>query len=43
MYADDLVLLSPSVTGLRELLRVCEEFSNSHDVVFNSRKSSVDL
>ena len=24
MYADDLVLLSPSATGLRELLCVCE-------------------
>ena len=41
MYADDLVLLSPSATGLRELLCTCEEFSISHDVVYNSRKSSV--
>ena len=35
MYADDLVLLSPSATGLRELLCACEEFSISHDVVYN--------
>ena len=41
MYADDLVLLSPSATGLRELLCACEEFSISHDVVYNSKKSSV--
>ena len=34
MYADDLVLLSPSATGLRELLCACEEFSISHDVVY---------
>ena len=40
MYADDLVLLSPSATGLRELLCACEEFSISHDV-YNSKKSSV--
>ena len=39
MYADDLVLLSPSATGLRELLCACEEFSISHDVVYNSKKS----
>ena len=36
MYADDLVILSPSATGLRELLCACEEFSISHDVVYNS-------
>ena len=41
MYADDLVLLSPSATGLRELLCACEEFSISYDVVYNSKKSSV--
>ena len=41
MYADDLVLLSPSATGLRELLCASEEFSISHDVVYNSKKSSV--
>ena len=41
MYADDLVLLSPSATGLRELLCACVEFSISHDVVYNSKKSSV--
>ena len=41
MYADDLVLLSPSATGLKELLCACEEFSISHDVVYNSKKSSV--
>ena len=41
MYADDLVLLSPSATGLEELLCACEEFSISHDVVYNSKKSSV--
>ena len=28
MYAYDLVLLSPSAIGLRELLRTCEKYSN---------------
>ena len=30
MYADDLVLLSPSATGLRELLLACETYSKEH-------------
>ena len=37
MYADDLVLLSPSTTGPRELICACEEFSISHGVVYNSK------
>ena len=41
MYADVLVLLSPSVTGLRELLRTCEKYSNEHAIIYNSKKSSV--
>ena len=41
MYADDLVLLSPSATGLRELLRTCEKYSKDHAIIYNSKKSSV--
>ena len=41
MYADDLVLLSPSATGLRELLRTCEKYSTEHAIIYNSKKSSV--
>ena len=41
MYDNDLVLLSQSATWLRELLCACEEFSISHDVVYNSKTSSV--
>ena len=41
MYADDLVLLSPSATGLRELLRTCEKYSKEHAIIYNSKKSSV--
>ena len=37
MYADDLVLLSPSATGLRELLRTCEKYSKEHAIyIYNS-------
>ena len=41
MYADDMVLLFQSAAWLRELLFACEQFSISHDVVYNSKKSSV--
>ena len=39
MYADDLVLISPSVSGMDELLKGCEEFAAEHDVLFNASKS----
>ena len=39
MYADDLVLLSPSTTGLRELLCACEKYSKEHAIIYNSKNS----
>ena len=39
LYADDLVLLSPSLFGLRTLLQACETFAFKHDIIFNSKKS----
>ena len=41
MYADGLVLFAPSVSGLNKLLRVCETFSEQHDVKHNTRKSAI--
>ena len=41
MYADDLVLISPSSAGLSQLLRECEKFGTRHDVKYNSKKSAV--
>ena len=41
MYADDLVLISPSSTGLSQLLRECEKFGTRHDVKYNAKKSAV--
>ena len=41
MYADDLVLICPSANGLRRLLRTCEKFGLTHDVKYNSGKSSI--
>ena len=38
LYADDLVLLSPSLIGLRTLLQACETFAIKHDIICNSKK-----
>ena len=38
-YADDIVLLSPSVAGLQELLDICKDHASVHDIIFNSTKS----
>jgi hypothetical protein len=41
MYADDLVLISPSGSGLDMLLEVCEQYGCSHDIKYNGAKSAV--
>jgi hypothetical protein len=39
MYADDIVLLAPTVTGLQMLLLACENELNSLDMRLNTKKS----
>ncbi|XP_022832297.1 uncharacterized protein LOC111360568 [Spodoptera litura] len=38
-YADDMVLLSASVCGLRRLIRTCEEYAGGHGLIYNVKKS----
>ena len=38
-YADDIVLLAPTVRAMRHLLSVCDNFASKYDVVFNALKS----
>lgn len=38
-YADDMVLLSPTVRALNELLGMCEEYARSHGLTYNVKKS----
>lgn len=38
-YADDMVLLSASVCGLRKLLRICEVYAADHGLIYNCKKS----
>ena len=41
LYADDIVLLSPSATGPSLLLHVCGKYGLEHDIRFNSKNSAV--
>ena len=38
IYADDLVILFPSVSRLSELMQVCGLFGLNHDIKYNSKK-----
>ena len=39
-YAGDIALLSPSMSGLRTLSKVCEEYATEFGVTFNGQKVS---
>ena len=41
LYADDIVLISPSSIGLMELIETCEQFGSEKDIKFNSTKSAI--
>jgi hypothetical protein len=38
-YADDMVLLSPSISGLRQLVKTCESYAIHHGLKYNEKKS----
>ena len=40
-YADDLILLCPSVVGLNEMIKICEEYATEHDIIFMEKRSSI--
>ena len=41
MYADDIVLISPSTGGLKTLIEHCQQFGHTNDIKFNSTKSAI--
>ena len=41
LYADDILLITPSVTALQKLLLVCETELNYLDMTINSKKNLV--
>ena len=40
-YADDITLLAPSVSALRNMLEICVRYARDHDILFNSKKSQL--
>ena len=38
-YADDMILMSPTVSGLRSMLKICEEFGEQFGVQYNPKKT----
>ncbi|XP_022823303.1 uncharacterized protein LOC111354194 [Spodoptera litura] len=40
-YADDMVLLSPSVAALRKMIGVCEKYAKVHGLLYNEQKSEL--
>ena len=38
LFAGDLCWLSPFLTGLQDLVNVCNAYACSHDLVFNAHK-----
>ena len=38
-YADDLILLSPTVYGLELMIIICENYAKEHSILFNRNKS----
>ena len=41
IYADDIIVFSPSADGFKTLLNVCESYGNLNDIRFNCTKSAV--
>ena len=39
VYADDTVLLAPSPSALQDLIKCCEDYAKSNDIIYNVKKS----
>ena len=40
-YADDLALISPSLTGLHLMIKICDQYAIEYSIVFNPVKSKL--
>ena len=38
-YADDITLIPPSMTGLRKMSTICEQYGSEYDILFNGSKN----
>ena len=39
VYADDVVLISPSIDGLQNMINSCNEYANSHNLTFSTHEN----
>ena len=40
-YADDIILLCPTITGLGHMIKICESYADKHFIKFNGTKSKL--
>ena len=40
-YADDIALIAPSLSSLKQMMKICENFAKAHNIVFNSSKTKL--
>ena len=40
-YADDITLISPSMTVLRKMSSICDQYASKYDILFNGSKSKL--
>ena len=40
-YADDIALVSPSLSGLRQMIQICQQYAMEYSIVFNPVKSKL--
>ena len=41
MYADDLIMLSPSLKGLQSMFNLYDAYAKTHFLIFNAKKRSL--
>ena len=41
MYADDISLLCPTLSGIQHMLHICEEYAFNYKITFNATKSQL--
>ena len=40
-YADDIALVAPSLSSLKQMMKICEQFAESHSITFNPTKTKL--
>ena len=40
-YADDIILINPTVSGTKKMLNICELYAEEHKIMFNGTKSKL--